>query len=55
MPEAVTHRQRLSISYAISPLEINFEDVKFTRVISQSTGIAVPNTSLLLGRQMVTK
>jgi hypothetical protein len=55
MWEAVTYSQRLSITLRCLATGNNFEDLKFIRVTSQSTGIIVQETCLLLGRQTVTE
>ena len=55
MQEAVTNAQHLSIMLCYFANGNNFEDLKFIRVTSQSTGITVLETCLLLDRQTVTE
>jgi hypothetical protein len=55
MQEAVTNTQHLSIMLCYFANGNNLEDLKFVRVTSQSTGITVLETCLLLDRQTVTE
>jgi hypothetical protein len=55
MREAVTYSQRLSITLRYLATGNNFEDLTFVRVTSQSPGITVLETRLLLGTQTVTE
>jgi len=55
MQEAVTNTQHLLVMLCYCANGNNFEDLKFIRVTSQSTGITVLGTCLLLDRQTVTK
>jgi len=55
MREAVTHNQRLSMAPRYLATGNNNEDLKFLRVTSQSTGIIVLETWLLLGRMTATE
>ena len=53
--QEVTNTQHLSIMLCYFANGNNFEDLKFIRVTSQSTGITVLETCLLLDRQLVTE
>jgi hypothetical protein len=45
-------KQRLSVTLRCLATGINFEDLKFIRFISKTTGIVVLETCLLFGRQI---
>jgi hypothetical protein len=51
MRDVVTHSQRLSITPRYLATGNNSENLKFMRVTSQSAGITVVKTCLLLVRQ----
>jgi len=53
MWEAVTQSQRLSITLRYLDTGNDLADMKFIRVTSQSTGIIMQETCLVLGRQTV--
>jgi len=55
MQEAVTNTEHLSVMLCDFANGNNFEDLKFIRVTSQSTGITLLETCLLLERQTVTE
>jgi len=54
MLEAVTQSQRSSIILRYLATGNNIEELEFARVTTQSPGIIVLETCLLLGRQTVT-
>jgi hypothetical protein len=51
MREAGIHSHRLSIALRYLATDDNFKELKFVRATSQSTGIVLLETCLLLDRQ----